>query len=109
MVLSAGNESRYVMFRNSTKYRNIEIGSIEYFEVKDHLITVHYGENESFSFYTTMAKLEAMMMPYHFARIHRSTIVSVDKIVNMIGGSVVLCSGKTLPVGRSYLKILKEL
>ena len=106
--LSADNAMHYVLFRNSSEYRNIDIRSITYFEVKDHLITVYYGEKESFEFYTTMAKLEVMMMPYHFMRIYRSIIVSVDQVSHIVGSEVVLRDGKHLPIGRSYLKDLKE-
>jgi two-component system LytT family response regulator len=56
---------------------------------------------------TTMADLEARLDGRRFLRIHRSAIVNLDRVEELVQNShgdyhVVLAGGTTLPLGRSY-------
>jgi two-component system, LytTR family, response regulator len=56
---------------------------------------------------TTMAAIEGRLDPRQFARIHRSTIVNVDRVREIRPEwhgdfDVVLADGKTLRLSRSY-------
>lgn len=104
--MAGGKEIQYAVFHNITGYQSIAISSIYYFEVVDHVMTVHYGEDQSFEFYSNMNKTEAMMAPHHFIRTHRNLLVSADRIVSYngsaSGGYVVLTNGMHVSVSRSF-------
>ena len=55
----------------------------------------------------TMTRMEKRLLPYGFQRIHRSTIVSLDAIAELVSNDsgdyeVVLRSGQRLKLSRSY-------
>ena len=104
--IAGGNDIQYAVFHNITGYRSIAISSIFYFEVVDHVMTVHYGEGQTFEFYASMSKTEAMMAPYRFIRTHRNLLVSAGHIVSYkgssSGGDVVLTNGECVSVSRSF-------
>ena len=87
--------------------RNIPLTDILYFEVIRRIITVHYG-SEAFEFYSTMGKLENMLSQKGFVRIHRAFIVGHRHVASIKNNEVVMRDGTRLPVGRTYLKKLRE-
>ena len=107
LVKSHNKKEEFVLVKGIGEYRNISIQSIEYFEVVKRIIQVHYEEDEMFEFYSTMAKLEVTMMPKRFIRVHRSFLVSVDKVVGFTFKDVTMKSGVVIPVGRAYADNLK--
>lgn len=96
----------YIIFNCAGEYRQIEIGYIQYFEIRDHIINVYY-QNENFEFISSLAKIEAQLFGRGFQRIHRSILISLDYIQKISYDEVTLVSGKTLPVGRTYYSELK--
>lgn len=54
----------------------------------------------------TTAEMEQKLDPSAFKRIHKSFIVSIQKIRRLIGGQVELDDGTTLPVGGTYKREL---
>ena len=60
-----------------------------------------------------LARVEAVLDPKHFVRIHRSSIVNVDFIKELSrtdtgSYTVLLRSGEKLPVGRTRIDLLKD-
>ncbi|MEM9930840.1 MAG: LytTR family DNA-binding domain-containing protein [Bacteroidota bacterium] len=47
-------------------------------------------------------------LPDTFLRIHKSYVIRTPEIDYVEGGMIVLRSGKTLPVGKSYRKVVRE-
>lgn len=82
--------------------RNIPVEDILYFEVQNRIVTVHYGEKDSFEFYSTLSKLEELLLGKDFLRIHQSYLVSEKRITNKTKQTVEMPNGAVLPVGRSY-------
>lgn len=104
---SEKKNKEYIMCSGAGEYRNIEIQQIRYFQVERRIITVFYGENDSFSFYSTIGKVETRLQEYGFVRIHRSFLVAAFCISNINYQEVTLKSGERIPVGRSYYSDLK--
>ncbi len=100
-------EQEFLLLKGIGEYRNIPIQSIDYFEVFQRIITVHYGNDETFEFYSSINKLEITVLPKGFLRTHRSYVVSVPHIRTFNSTSLTLINGKELPVGRKYLPNLK--
>ena len=89
------------------EHRNIQIKDILYFEVKDHIITVHYKNMENydkFEFYSTLKKIEESLYGFGMQRIHNSYLVSPKYMLKKNQRQVEMTNGETLPVGKSFRK-----
>ena len=54
-------------------------------------------------------EIEALLPPQTFKRVHRSFIVSLDKIEAYTAEAVELSGGAQIPVGRGYREVLEGL
>jgi len=86
---------------------------IDWCEADGNYVTLHAGAQHHFV-RRTMASLEAQLDPRRFVRIHRSTMVNIDRIQELqptFGGEyVVVLRDKTrLPLSRGYREALQRL
>ena len=70
-----------------------------------------HARGKAFLLRTTMAQLEQELDPRRFARIHRSTIVNLDRVREIRPEwhgdyDVLLTTGDTLRLGRRYRQVL---
>jgi len=107
LVRAEQNSREHVLFKGIGEYRNIPVGDIAYFEVTQRIVTVHYGDDERFEFYSSLEKLETAMIPKGFLRIHRSLLVNVKRIQKGSISQVEMDDGRILHVGRKYRKDLQ--
>lgn len=98
IILTAGGE-----------YRNIRLQDIRYFEIVKRIITVHYDQDKSFAFFSTMGKLENRLIGKDFVRVHRSFIVSCTYIEKIAYKELQLRDGTKIPIGRAYYQELKNI
>ena len=105
--LGAGTERLHrLVIREGEKIRFLGVGSVDWFESADNYVKVRVGAAEHLV-RTTLQRLESRLDPAHFIRIHRRTIVNLDRIregrLGVRGDyEVVLQDGSVLPVGRRY-------
>lgn len=57
--------------------------------------------NDQYVAHSTMKDLEVKLPPDKFVRVHRSYIVSIEKI-SVMDDSTVVVNEKTIPIGKSY-------
>lgn len=89
-------------------FKQVKIRDILYFEISKRIVTVHYGDNQTFSFVSTLEKLDNQLMDYGFQRIHRSYLISLAHTKKVVYGEVTLSNDTKLPVARQYNAALKE-
>ena len=99
-------ETLFVCERGAER-RAIPFQEISYFEVTKRIVTVHYTGG-SFAFYSSMGELEKRLPPGAFVRTHRAFFVSLAKIRRLDQESLGLTSGESLPLGRTYVKQVRE-
>ena len=87
----------------------VPVRDISYFMVTDRWVTVHYGHNQSFEFFSRMGKIEQHLTGRGFVRIHRSCIVSVRYIAAVRYKQVILQDGTVLALARGKFATVKEL
>lgn len=87
--------------------RNIMVDEISCFEVNGRIITVSYGEGQTFQFYSTLGKVEKALHSRGFIRIHRCAIVNAHRVRRANGERVEMKSGMELPISRQGWKELK--
>ncbi len=73
--------------------RTIPINDILYFEVEHRIVTVHFDDENNFSFYTPLEQIEKTLCGKGFVRNYRSQIVSVRKIKSYSFERIVLDNG----------------
>ena len=88
--------------------RQIDIRQIHYFEVQKHTLVVHYGEGETFTFISSLSKIENHLEGRGFMRVSRFYIVSVCAVQSLTADSVVMSDGASIPIGRKYYALIKE-
>ena len=90
----------------------VDTSTILWLEAQDDYTRVH-TENESYLVGQTLTHIFSLLDPGLFIRIHRSSVINLHFIKEISksprGGYVVyMVSGAQLPVGRTWLKDLKE-
>jgi two-component system LytT family response regulator len=91
----------------------VKLASVDRFEAADNYIRVHAGP-DTHLIRETMSALEARLDPNKFVRVHRSTIVNVDRIKeihSLFQGRqvIVLHNGDKVKLGRNYRERLDRL
>lgn len=99
---------KHVVLRGSNEYKSVNVDSIDYFDISNKVVTVHYGNNEHFDFVSTMEKVIESLDQYGFVRVHRSFVVPVAKIGKLSYTSLKLKDNIELPVGRKYYEGVKR-
>jgi two-component system, LytTR family, response regulator len=90
----------------------LRIEEIDWIEAADNYVSLHVGR-DSHMLRGTIASIEERLDPRKFIRIHRSTIVNLDRVLELSplfhGDYVVrLCDGTKLTLSRSYREKLQE-
>jgi two-component system LytT family response regulator len=99
--------------RSGDRVLYLRIGDIDWIEAADDLVRIHVGKVVH-DHRATMVQIEQRLPSNRFARIHRSTIVNLDRIREFqpwFQGDwiLVLADGKRLQSGKSYRKRIREL
>jgi two-component system, LytTR family, response regulator len=99
-------ESRYIFVKTEYRLEKVDIGDILYIEgMKDYLRIV--CTTKKIMTLQSFAKLEETLPPKKFCRVHKSFIVSLDKI-DSIDRGVVIISKQRIPVSSTYKEIFYE-
>ena len=101
-----------LLLRSEGRVYFVNVPEIDWVEAEGNYLRLHVG-NESHLMRQTMNLLERQLSPSKFIRIHRSTIVNIDKVKELrpwFQGEylAILHGGKKLNVGKSYRKNLNE-
>jgi two-component system LytT family response regulator len=113
--LVANEESKYnnnLFVQKSEKLVNLSVIDIVHLEAaKDY--TIISTKSEQFVSSSGISKLESKLDPSIFIRIHRSTIINLNKLVEIEkygSGNLAahMLNGKTFPVSRTYAKSIRD-
>ena len=111
--LQAGQEySRRLMLKSEGRVFFLTVDEIDWIEAAHNYLVLHVG-TKSHLIRETMDSLEARLDPNHFVRIHRSTVVNLERIQEMhpwVRGehAVLLRDGTRLTLSRSYYERLRQ-
>lgn len=102
----AGNHKTegFIYLKLYSKYIKINFAEIYYFQSHRDIIKIHLLENSSYVLSNyTLKYIESHLPEDQFTRIHKSYIVSLDKI-NVIKDEMVEISNQKIPIGEAYKK-----
>jgi two-component system LytT family response regulator len=99
--------------RTGDRWTIIELNTVEWISAADNYVTLHAGGRE-FLVRGTLTWLERELDPAVFARIHRSTMIRVDRIREIVPEShgdmtIVLKDGTALALSRGYRAAIARL
>ncbi len=106
------NFESHIFVQKSEKLFNLPVEEIVYLEASGDY-TVITTKNDQFVSSSGIGKLEEIMDPDTFIRVHRSTIINLNYLKEIErhfnGGMVVkMQSGKSFPVSRTYAKMIRK-
>jgi two-component system LytT family response regulator len=106
------NGLKYIIVTLSTGELLVPMSEIDWIEAEDYYSRLHVA-TKTYLIRQSLTSLEKRLSPQHFARIHRSIIVRMDRIrevrVAECGGGIILYDGSLLPVSRRNRKSLQKL
>jgi two-component system LytT family response regulator len=107
-----GTYDSHIFVQKSEKLFNLPVEDIVYLEASGDY-TIISAKNDQFVSSSGIGKLEELMNPDIFIRVHRSTIINVNYLKEIErhfnGGMVVkMQSGKSFPVSRTYAKQIRK-
>ncbi len=82
-------------------FLKVEFSEIDYVQGRSNYVDIHLEEKHFLS-YQTLKQLESHLPENKFMRIHRSSIVSLDKIAAINNNMLILKSKKELPLSSNY-------
>lgn len=102
-----------LLLRSSGRLIFLEQHEVIWIEANDNYVVFHTG-SEHYTVRITMNRLESMLHPDIFVRIHRSAIVNVEQVRELRplahgDYAVLLASGQELTLTRSYRRRVHEL
>jgi two-component system, LytTR family, response regulator len=102
---ASGRLSRFVV-RSVGKMLLIDVADVDWIEAAGNYVRLHHG-GESHLLRETMTALEGRLDPNHFVRIHRSTIVNLDRVKELrhiLHGdyALILRDGTRLTLSRGF-------
>jgi two-component system, LytTR family, response regulator len=102
----------HIFVQKSEKLINLSVEEIEHLEASGDY-TILTTKADQFVSSSGIGKLEEILNPEIFIRVHRSTIININSLKEIEkhfnGGMVVkMNSGKTFPVSRTYAKLIRK-
>jgi two-component system, LytTR family, response regulator len=106
------NYESHIFVQKSEKLFNLPVDDIIYLEASGDY-TVISAKSDQYVSSSGIGKLEEIMNPEMFIRVHRSTIINVNYLKEIErhfnGGMIVkMHNGKTFPVSRTYAKMIRK-
>jgi DNA-binding LytR/AlgR family response regulator len=97
-----GIKSDFIFIKADKKTHRISFSNIIYIEALGDYIKIH-TEDSTIVTYMSLKKIEAILPPSLFPRIHKSYIISLEKTVSIEGNMVEIANEK-ITIGSSYRK-----
>lgn len=102
----------HIFVQKSEKLINLPVEEIEHLEASGDY-TILTTKNDQFVSSSGIGKLEEILNPEIFIRVHRSTIININSLKEIEkhfnGGMIVkMNNGKSFPVSRTYAKLIRK-
>ena len=109
---SASSAIDRIVVKESGRVFFVDPNEVNYFEASGNYVALHV-DGKSHLVYDTLTKMEGKLDPQRFLRIHRSTIVNLERIQELqphFNGEyvVILKNGDRLKLSRSYKEVARE-
>ncbi len=93
-------EDEYIFIKSDQKLQKVHYNDILFIEALADYVKIHTPDKRYITL-QTMKNMEEKLPDKYFKRVHRSFIVSLDKIMSIVGGSVEV-GDQRIPIGKNY-------
>jgi DNA-binding LytR/AlgR family response regulator len=97
----------YILVKSEHKILKVDLKDIQYIEGYKDYVKIHTQEQRPLMTLKSIKSLEDQLVTSDFIRIHKSYLISIDKIKEMRNGKVKV-KDKYLPISDSYKSIFNE-
>ncbi|MGL5540925.1 MAG: LytR/AlgR family response regulator transcription factor [Erysipelotrichaceae bacterium] len=94
--------------KNNQDLYSLRLDHVAYFESNLRKISAHMSNGEVITFYNKLSDLEEQVGPLPFVRCHRSYLVNLLYVKNVVGMDVITTTHKTLPISKKYINSTKQ-
>ena len=105
-VQSKDDEETHLFIKKNKGYTRINFNDINYLEALADYVQINTN-SERFTVLSTMKSITSRLPSTQFLRVHRSFIVSLDKI-DRLDDNMIMIGDKSIPVSRSYRESLMK-
>lgn len=102
MAEPAEADEDHFFIRNKHKMDKVEFAEILHVESMREYVAIHTSKKR-YVVHQTMNKMEALLPPQQFMRVHRSHIVNLKKITQVFGNTIAIGESQ-FPIGGNYRK-----
>lgn len=95
------NPDAFVYLKVNRSMQKILINEIEYIEGRKDYVKIFLTTKKNFLVKQSISSMENMLSEYSFLRVHRSYMISLDKLTGYKNNDVMLGT-KEIPIGRFY-------
>ena len=108
-----GQFAQRIVIKDGTRVHIIAVDQLDYAEAQDDYVALH-SAGKTYLKQQTISSLEVALDPARFVRVHRSFLVSIDRVAKIEPYTkdtrmAVLADGSQIPVSRAGFMRLKEL
>jgi len=96
----------FIFIKDNSVLQKINFADMLWLEAQGDYVKVHTPE-KSFMVHTTLKSIEDKLPPQRFVRVHRSFVISLEKI-DKIEENIIYVKNKAIPVSDTYWKSLKK-
>jgi DNA-binding LytR/AlgR family response regulator len=97
---NAEGKTDFFFIRSASSYEKVFFNDILFIEAAQNYMTVHTEKGKLMAL-LTIKSLEEQLPPGKFLRIHKSYIVSLEKVTSLRGNEVIIGAHK-IPIGKNY-------
>ena len=91
---------QFYVYKTKDSIKRIPIHLINYIEILGHTITIHTA-NGNFTKYGTLKQEYLHLKEWGFVKCNQSFLVSISKIAEIKGNTIILTTGETFTISRS--------
>lgn len=102
------NTPTMVRLRSSRGYVQIHLEEVTFFEIYSREIVVHKADRTSEICVGTLKELEDRLPAHTFVRPHRSYLVNLDRIVEIVRYHLRVSTGETIPVSKKLYGAVQQ-
>ena len=101
------NKKNILYVKNNQDIYSINLNKTIYFESSLRKI-ISYSLTENISFYDKLSDLENRLCCDNFVRCHRSYLVNLNYVKNIVGSDIITTTNHKIPISKKYLKSIRE-
>lgn len=102
------NKKNTIYVKNNQDIYSLRLDEVIYFESNLRKITAHLVNGEEIKFYNKMSNLEDEIDSNLFVRCHRSFLVNLIYIKNIVNSDLITTTEEFLPISKKYLSSTRD-